>query len=152
MESGPPADRRPSRRSLVASPSAANSGAALPLLDILRELLDLPGPAVVVHAERLGATGERDAIEPGLDDRERGAALCVLERELDQRRGLGRVVHGGVDGVGVPAIREVRSEEHTSELQSQSNLVCRLLLEKKKKEKLQQQALSHLLNSSRAHS
>src|SRR5688572_33405015 len=31
--------------------------------------------------------------------------------------------------------RRVRSEEHTSELQSQSNLVCRLLLEKKKKKK-----------------
>src|SRR2546430_6810720 len=30
--------------------------------------------------------------------------------------------------------RKVRSEEHTSELQSQSNLVCRLLLEKKKKD------------------
>src|SRR2546427_9346855 len=30
-----------------------------------------------------------------------------------------------------------RSEEHTSELQSQSNLVCRLLLEKKKKKKSQ---------------
>src|SRR5688572_31799223 len=30
---------------------------------------------------------------------------------------------------------ENRSEEHTSELQSQSNLVCRLLLEKKKKKK-----------------
>src|SRR2546430_4506449 len=29
--------------------------------------------------------------------------------------------------------RTIRSEEHTSELQSQSNLVCRLLLEKKKK-------------------
>src|SRR2546430_7770908 len=29
--------------------------------------------------------------------------------------------------------RFIRSEEHTSELQSQSNLVCRLLLEKKKK-------------------
>src|SRR2546427_8249673 len=29
----------------------------------------------------------------------------------------------------------LRSEEHTSELQSQSNLVCRLLLEKKKKHK-----------------
>src|SRR2546430_7389417 len=28
---------------------------------------------------------------------------------------------------------DIRSEEHTSELQSQSNLVCRLLLEKKKK-------------------
>src|SRR2546430_6059960 len=31
-----------------------------------------------------------------------------------------------------PAVLAVRSEEHTSELQSQSNLVCRLLLEKKK--------------------
>src|SRR5688572_32093572 len=31
--------------------------------------------------------------------------------------------------------RATRSEEHTSELQSQSNLVCRLLLEKKKKKK-----------------
>src|SRR2546427_9404909 len=31
------------------------------------------------------------------------------------------------------ALQLVRSEEHTSELQSQSNLVCRLLLEKKKK-------------------
>src|SRR2546430_6869697 len=36
---------------------------------------------------------------------------------------------------GVPA-QNCRSEEHTSELQSQSNLVCRLLLEKKKKKKL----------------
>src|SRR3989475_7160263 len=32
-----------------------------------------------------------------------------------------------------PKLLTVRSEEHTSELQSQSNLVCRLLLEKKKK-------------------
>src|SRR5688572_31622292 len=34
-----------------------------------------------------------------------------------------------------PATR-LRSEEHTSELQSQSNLVCRLLLEKKKKKNI----------------
>src|SRR2546430_6378367 len=33
----------------------------------------------------------------------------------------------------MPSLSE-RSEEHTSELQSQSNLVCRLLLEKKKKQ------------------
>src|SRR2546430_4471705 len=33
---------------------------------------------------------------------------------------------------GWPMIWQERSEEHTSELQSQSNLVCRLLLEKKK--------------------
>src|SRR2546430_4397056 len=32
-----------------------------------------------------------------------------------------------------PRIQSWRSEEHTSELQSQSNLVCRLLLEKKKR-------------------
>src|SRR5438270_4596121 len=37
------------------------------------------------------------------------------------------------DGLDVLASQRVRSEEHTSELQSQSNLVCRLLLEKKKK-------------------
>src|SRR2546430_3317019 len=34
------------------------------------------------------------------------------------------------DRAGEPGVRQ-RSEEHTSELQSQSNLVCRLLLEKK---------------------
>src|SRR5205085_6156377 len=41
------------------------------------------------------------------------------------------------DGPGLVLVtrREFRSEEHTSELQSQSNLVCRLLLEKKKKKK-----------------
>src|SRR2546426_3531726 len=42
-----------------------------------------------------------------------------------------------------------RSEEHTSELQSPCNLVCRLLLEKKKKNKPQldrrQQSIQHLL-------
>src|SRR2546421_4885738 len=32
-----------------------------------------------------------------------------------------------------PEFRSLRSEEHTSELQSRSDLVCRLLLEKKKK-------------------
>src|SRR2546430_2877658 len=39
--------------------------------------------------------------------------------------------------LGEPADRQgpSRSEEHTSELQSQSNLVCRLLLEKKKKQR-----------------
>src|SRR5690606_41458997 len=40
-----------------------------------------------------------------------------------------------VDGACMPDRRHVRSEEHTSELQSRENLVCRLLLEKKKKDK-----------------
>src|SRR2546427_2024746 len=39
------------------------------------------------------------------------------------------------DGGNANQYVKVRSEEHTSELQSQSNLVCRLLLEKKKKTK-----------------
>src|SRR2546427_5987237 len=43
----------------------------------------------------------------------------------------GRVASGRQEGV--PPRRAGRSEGHTSELQSQSNLVCRLLLEKKKK-------------------
>src|SRR3712207_7803886 len=43
----------------------------------------------------------------------------------------------GLDGVStdVPARAAARSEEHTSELQSRQYLVCRLLLEKKKKNK-----------------
>src|SRR6266478_163058 len=49
-----------------------------------------------------------------------------------------RAAHIGTDGPSlVRYLRKLtpreRSEEHTSELQSQSNLVCRLLLEKKKK-------------------
>src|SRR5690606_41752171 len=36
--------------------------------------------------------------------------------------------------MGIPARRAARSEEHTSELQSRENLVCRLLLEKKKRQ------------------
>src|SRR2546430_11561249 len=47
-----------------------------------------------------------------------------------------------------------RSEEHTSELQSQSNLVCRLLLEKKKKHSpsyLQSQIEIRVLHQQREH-
>src|SRR2546427_5244214 len=41
--------------------------------------------------------------------------------------------YSGTDTTLGLAFANTRSEEHTSELQSQSNLVCRLLLEKKKK-------------------
>ena len=40
-------------------------------------------------------------------------------------------------GLNDPFFVQYRSEEHTSELQSRTNLVCRLLLEKKKKNKQQ---------------
>src|SRR2546430_7760952 len=64
----------------------------------------------------------------GVDDRAFG------DLHVEQVRGqAGAVKHldDAADQAGV-----VRSEEHTSELQSQSNLVCRLLLEKKKKKKV----------------
>src|SRR2546430_13631406 len=60
-------------------------------------------------------------------------AKPVLDRRLPGR-GESVAAHGaqiGNDRSGGSGGR--RSEEHTSELQSQSNIVCRLLLEKKKK-------------------
>src|SRR5438034_8624982 len=46
-------------------------------------------------------------------------------------------VHGSPEAVfGCGVQRPPRSEEHTSELQSHSDLVCRLLLEKKKKKNI----------------
>src|SRR5260370_31966117 len=47
------------------------------------------------------------------------------------------IIGGGAQTTGWPArIPPRRSEEHTSELQSHLNLVCRLLLEKKKKNEM----------------
>src|SRR5438034_4254098 len=51
---------------------------------------------------------------------------AMVIRYLEIARRLRLLVAGGTDFHG-------RSEEHTSELQSHSDLVCRLLLEKKKK-------------------
>src|SRR5688572_25459935 len=59
----------------------------------------------------------------------RRAARRAREFEMSSHPPLGQdEQHEGAEG-------DARSEEHTSELQSQSNLVCRLLLEKKKKKK-----------------
>src|SRR2546430_8784914 len=48
---------------------------------------------------------------------------------------------------GGKLVPELRSEEHTSELQSQSNLVCRLLLEKKNARALSHQGRSNVLRN-----
>src|SRR5688572_33302586 len=53
----------------------------------------------------------------------RVAEVLALDEDAD--------VPGDAEVVIAAAAAGVRSEEHTSELQSQSNLVCRLLLEKK---------------------
>src|SRR2546427_4953514 len=64
----------------------------------------------------------------------RGGAVgrALVRRGGHPRHHRGRARGEGA-GSALPAAH--RSEEHTSELQSQSNLVCRLLLEKKKKKK-----------------
>src|SRR2546427_10893205 len=61
----------------------------------------------------------------------------TLFRSLDQRAdaGAGQLGRLPADGGYRGKHPRRRSEEHTSELQSQSNLVCRLLLEKKKKKR-----------------
>src|SRR2546430_3912901 len=60
-------------------------------------------------------------------------ALALLRRQLRQERLLLGDEPLGEHQRRQVGVREIaRSEEHTSELQSQSNLVCRLLLEKKK--------------------
>src|SRR6266478_8463324 len=57
---------------------------------------------------------------------------AYLERDLSTRIYSQEVARGYADSAGnLIMFLVARSEEHTSELQSQSNLVCRLLLEKK---------------------
>src|SRR2546427_7629914 len=67
---------------------------------------------------------ERPANEP----HRAGSRAVLIQRALAGLHDFGDVAQSEVI-----VRREDRSEEHTSELQSQSNLVCRLLLEKKKK-------------------
>src|SRR5690606_39792128 len=81
------------------------------------------------------------------DDRAGLETVRVLREELPAGGAPGvAIVEGGGDltelidvwagadlAVVIDAVRTGRSEEHTSELQSRENLVCRLLLEKKKK-------------------
>src|SRR2546430_6553140 len=59
------------------------------------------------------------------------ASKCRAESGAKGSRGTG--TYPGTPGGTGPSATDARSEEHTSELQSQSNLVCRLLLEKKKR-------------------
>src|SRR2546430_7459199 len=72
-----------------------------------------------------------------LEARARGGAIVHVE--VQRRRKDGSPIQVRLSAAAVKATAEgalvalyERSEEHTSELQSQSNLVCRLLLEKKK--------------------
>src|SRR2546426_5365300 len=72
----------------------------------------------------------RSAVLPG-EERDDAVALAEREGADDDRRRLAERHPRTSAGTRTPAGRG-RSEEHTSELQSPCNLVCRLLLEKKK--------------------
>src|SRR5690349_22748703 len=69
----------------------------------------------------------RSEVFPGLAGHGVDAERCHPERAVER---LPAAVDGGHDRQG----GQVRSEEHTSELQSRRDLVCRLLLEKKKQQ------------------
>src|SRR2546427_7050577 len=83
----------------------------------------------------LQAEATADLIDAGSPAQAR-RALHQLDRGLSARLELLRAELLELEALIAYEIdfpEEDRSEEHTSELQSQSNLVCRLLLEKKKK-------------------
>ena len=81
----------------------------------------------------------REVIGCEFDDRlELGEDLGVVDVlgiPLEGGLHVGKLVDCGLKVFRALGDREVRSEEHTSELQSRRNLVCRLLLEKKKEKK-----------------
>src|SRR2546430_4455727 len=70
-----------------------------------------------------------------------GATIGARVPSPTRRAALTRRSPPAVAGIAARPARGGRSEEHTSELQSQSNLVCRLLLEKKKKKQQNKKTL-----------
>src|SRR5438876_10407209 len=74
-------------------------------------------------------------------------ALPIYEGSRHGEAAYGEVLHRAL-GVRAPQRLRRRSEEHTSELQSPVHLVCRLLLEKKKKKaKISNRATTHSIRS-----
>src|SRR2546429_3493313 len=59
--------------------------------------------------------------------RSRSSVVCLAQVSVVAMLCIAAITVAGVSGIAI------RSEEHTSELQSRLHLVCRLLLEKKKK-------------------
>src|SRR2546426_6436714 len=101
----------------------------------VRELRPLRGQGLVVElARRLRIEREVELVLPAELEarlRERVVPLACARMALREIRGVGGDLIGDDAVLHVLLVR--RSEEHTSELQSPCNLVCRLLLEKKKK-------------------
>src|SRR5712692_4728184 len=95
------------------------------------DMIDRGHAGIVVVHQRVGWTGcPRSRAETAADRlHERGLARAQVTRQPDHSGSR----EPGADLLTEPAeLARGRSEEHTSELQSQFHLVCRLLLEKKK--------------------
>src|SRR2546427_10572805 len=97
-------------------------------VDLISELRDRPTGRVRLVVSPLATT---TVLAPKLGRFAREYPDVVLDVTSDESRV--DLVAAGFDA-GIHFGEFIRSEEHTSELQSQSNLVCRLLLEKKKKQ------------------
>src|SRR5690554_7671037 len=74
-----------------------------------------------------------DQLKPELDNLKNQTITAVVRRDNQEMEVPVKINEEGKMGMAF------RSEEHTSELQSRPHLVCRLLLEKKKKQKKAQQ-------------
>src|SRR5690606_41306526 len=108
----------PPPRATPPSPLSSHTSSAAP-----RDLHSFPTRRSSDLAHRRAAR-ERELVEATLvhhvDEELAGSAGAAAEDDVEHARR-----HAGL-------LEELRSEEHTSELQSRENLVCRLLLEKKK--------------------
>src|SRR5205085_11360312 len=91
-----------------------------------------PAASTLFPYTTLFRSGRSEAPPAGVRLHRRGSEI-LPRPDGGQGRRSGRVDGDGhADRRAVGPAAAARSEEHTSELQSQSNLVCRLLLEKKK--------------------
>src|SRR5690554_7612262 len=97
---------------------------------------DARGEYLVASCNMSGAGFRAFSETRDADKKERGVFVLAAHGEPNfVKRGAIRWMHRAQDGPWKSLHEEVlwRSEEHTSELQSRPHLVCRLLLEKKKK-------------------
>src|SRR5256712_199459 len=114
----------------IMSATGSDDGApvkvGVPITDLGAGLFAVVGILAALRARRL--TGRGQFIDTSLFE----AGVALSQWEATQYWYTGEVPRG-LGTAHQERLRPTRSEEHTSELQSRSDLVCRLLLEKKKK-------------------
>src|SRR2546427_3910967 len=106
---------------------SSQSRSALPIRLIASVVRKIASPGnAAIHQEFSMYTRPSPSMLPHA-----GVGGCTPSPRKD--RNDSRTITWATWRVAMTTMGDTRSEEHTSELQSQSNLVCRLLLEKKKK-------------------